>query len=659
MKTFRIGIRGIRGSLAAALLVACGAGPVPAPSVPALPPSPPEPPPDLSAVPTPAGIVIYARASHPSATLQMALGWARLPMPTASRDLGHELAGEDIGEVVDTDRPIDFALVNGGRGMVPAWASASGVRSVEAVRAALPENLTLVPGKSRGTFWIRPAHDATEGTTEHPCEVVPSAGPSSLRLVCGASDDALEYLAPYLTRTAPRQAWDADLHVELYTEPIKPFARMLRLQAPALLESMLGLDTNGEPAIRDLVTGALGDAVDLLGDLATTKVDLELDAEGAHVKLEAGFSESASVVARLATGYPERADAPLASFWRLSDESDTALWSRGYDPKNLERARDLLLGAAESVLSKEGMSTADRTALRGSFDRILSDAPFVFARGSDVVAMQKSLALFQSAEEGPAKEAAARAAVEPYIGWWVFGFDEPPARLTGVMRALVGAMSRPSMSLWLKKHVEGVPPPVVRLAAAPPGLPSGALHVVLAVYVKPDDPKEKARPVKPIELHALLVPDAGGAARTWMVLASDPQLALAKVKGLLASSTSVALPGPGTLATRTRLDILREGKSNGGGFSSLRAWVALSPEPVPGVPGKAGDPLALLASLPHQGQTPITISTLALPKNDGGAKAGAYAARLFMPKEAIEDFVLFHVRQSASPMSVRPSGGKI
>jgi hypothetical protein len=646
---------------------ACGGASLPEAAKPAVTrPAAPAPPPDLSAVPTPAGLIVYVRVTKPGAMAKTAMGWMHLSPPGA-RELGQGLAGEDIGEVVDIDQPLDFALLNGGTGMTPAWAAAVGVGSLEAVRGALPSGLTLAQGKD-GAFWIRPTpHGPGEalGTTEHPCEFVPSAGSTPLRLVCGANSEALEYLAPYLARSSPRKSWDTDIHAELYTQPLKPFARLMRSQGPQLLESLLELHATQGEAVANLVEAGLGDVVDLIVDLEGSTLDVKLDPEGAKATLEEKFASRTSVLARLATAYPERSGPVPASFWRLPDDCDTAAFTRGYDPKDLEHARDLLVLAFEGLLGNEGLAPADQKAIGSSFDRILSDSPFVFGRGSDVVAMQKTLVAFQGAKEGAAKEDAARAALEPYLGWWVMGFDEPPERILGVWKALVLASNRPGTSAWLKKHVGSVPPPTLRLAPVPAGLPKGAMHVELAFFIRPDEPAHASPPKtgRPIKLHALVVPDATPEPRTWMVFASDEKEALSRAKALLASAS----PSPGaspkaaaTLATRLGLDPLRAGHENGGGFSTLRAWVALSPEPTAASPGKGSDPLALLASLPAQGQSPIVFSssaTAAAPAGSGSAGSGAYSLSATLPRAAIEDIVLFAVKEAASgPSSVRGGG---
>jgi hypothetical protein len=612
----------------------------------------------VSAVPAPAGLIALLRVKHPASALKTALGWAHLP-PMSASDLNHAIAGESIGEVIDVDEAIDVALVNGGHGLVPAWAVSAGVRSLEAARAGLAEKLALAPGEG-GAYWIRPAAGGEKGSLERPCEIAPSAGASPWRLVCGASDEALGYLAPYLARTLPRQAWASDVHVELHTEPIKPFAKMMRNQAPALLESMLGLRRTQEPALAELVEALVGDMVDLVGDLGKTQVDVMLDPEGASASLHAGFESKTSLVAQLATEHPERADVPLASFWRLPDDSDTAVFSRGYDVAELAHARDLSLSALGAMLGKEGLPEAEQKALAAAVHDILTDAPLVYARGSDVVAVQKALLAFQTAKEGPAKAQAARVAIEPYLGWWVFGFEEPPARLLRVFRGAVAAWNRPAMSKWLKSHVEGVPAPTLRALPAT-ALPKDAYHLELSIFIGSDESagssagkaahgigpggpaaKAKGPPPTPIELHALVVPDG---ARTWLVVAADEKLAIAKAKGLIGTNTS----GVGTLAVRPRLEALRDGRGTGGGFTSLRGWVALSPEPDAEAPqGKAGDPLGLLASLPSQGLTPIVVSASSSPAT-GDDAAGALDARLQLPRAAIEDIILFVLR----------SGGKL
>jgi hypothetical protein len=560
-------------------------------------------------------------------------------------DLNRAVAGEDIGEVIDLDQPIDMALVNGGRGLIPAWAVSAGVRSLEAARSGLSEHYTLAPGDN-GAYWIRPVGEGAQGTTERPCEVVPSAGSSPFRLVCGASEEALGYLAPYLTRTSPRQTWESDVHVELYTEPIKPFAKMLRLQAPSLLESLLDLQRTQEPAIAELVEALVGDAVDLVGDLGKTALDVKLDPEGVDATFHAGFKSKTSLIAKLLTAHPERTDVPLPLFWRLPDDSDTAFFSRGYDASALDHPRDLALAALRAMLGKDGLPEPEQAAVSAAFHDVLTEAPVVYARGSDVVAVQKALVAFQTAKEGPAKDQAARAAVEPYLGWWVFGFEEPPARLQGVFKAAVAAWNRPGMGTWLKTHLDGVPVPGLRALPAT-GLPRDSSHVELGVYIRAEEvgPKGKANtpPPTPIRLHALVVPDAG---RTWLVLAADEKLAVAKAKTLLASASPGAA---GTLASHPRLEALHDARGTGGGFTSLRGWVALSPEPSGEAPhGKAGDPLGLLASLPSQGVTPIVFSVRSSPEA-GDDTAGALEGKVYVPRAAIEDIVVYEVR----------SGGKL
>jgi hypothetical protein len=626
-------------------LPCCGGAPplAPAPTpAPAAAPSPP-PPPDVTAVPAPAGLIAYARLSKPSQAMKTALGWAHLP-PLRPAELNSALAGENIGDVVDLDQPIDVALVNGGTGLVPAWAVSAGVRSLEAARSALSERLTLAPGEN-GAFWIRPAGEgAKKGTTERPCEIAPAAGPMPFRLVCGASEEALGYLAPYLTRTSPRQTFESDMHLELYSEPLKPFAKMMRSQAPALLESMLELRRTQAPALADLVEAVVGDLVDLVGDLGKTQIDAQIAPEGVNAALHVGFTGMTSLLAKMSTAHPERADVALPSFWRLPDDSDNAFFSRGYDAKELDHARDLSILAVEGLLGKEGLPEADQKAIGAALHDVLTDAPVVYARGSDVVAVQKALVAFQTAKEGMAKEQAARAAMEPYLGWWVFGFDEPPTRLQGVVKAMVAAWNRPGIAKWLKTHVEGVPAPVLRTLPAS-GLPKDASHLELSVFIRPDEAKPVPGPVKvkttpptPIRLHLLVVPDAG---RTWLVLAADERMAFAKAKGLLASGAAGA---PGTLASNPRLESLREGRETGGGFTTLRAWVALSPEPNLEVPhGKASDPLGLLASLPAQGLTPIVFTVGSTPAG-GDDTAGAFVGKLSIPRPAIEDVILFAVK---------------
>ena len=107
----------IAGSLACVCVLgldlgACGGSP-PAPQAPALAsrsaPAATPPPPDLSPVPEPASLVASARLAKPSASLATVHAWSKLPMPEAEQ-VTELVANQQLGPVVDLDKPIDVAI---------------------------------------------------------------------------------------------------------------------------------------------------------------------------------------------------------------------------------------------------------------------------------------------------------------------------------------------------------------------------------------------------------------------------------------------------------------------------------------------------------------------------------------------------------------------
>src|SRR5512140_2905795 len=85
-------------------LAACGSPPPPAPppattSKPVAQESAP-PPPDLSAVPRPESLVVFARLSKPEAALKTVGGWTQLPMPGAEV-ISELVAGASVGKILD------------------------------------------------------------------------------------------------------------------------------------------------------------------------------------------------------------------------------------------------------------------------------------------------------------------------------------------------------------------------------------------------------------------------------------------------------------------------------------------------------------------------------------------------------------------------------
>ena len=230
-------------------------------------------------------------------------------------------------------------------------------------------------------------------------------------------------------------------------------------------------------------------------------------------------------------------------------------------------------------------------------------------------------------------------------GWAVIGVDAPAARLARHREGVGGGWARPGVSKWLKSKLAGETPPTMKMAPLPKGIAGkDAAHLEVVVYPPaphrdPDTDASKGKGAKrapagkPTVLHALVVPDGSA---SWLVLAADEDLAVAKVKGVLA--------GTGGLAARDGLAGLKDAKINAGGFLCPRAlaggdvvgWTL-----APKVRMLGDGMLSVLDDAPDRGMTPILFTTASQPPAPGGAggAAGSFTATATIPKGAIEAFV--------------------
>src|SRR5262249_6313134 len=229
-------------ALVVSFCAACGGSPPPPPQKPAAPPAPKvsaPPPPDTSAVPRPDGLVVFARLSKPEATLKVVGGWTGIPMP-GSEVVSELLTGATVGKVIDLGQPIDVAVGMAGDTMAPRpliAVSAAG-RSLEGAEGAVSASHQGTPGANRP-----PPNQGTRGGKgrlriegpggedgERPCALVPAA--TGTRIVCGDGPAALEALEPWLARSAPRDSFSQDLHVDVRLAPVRPTVQSLRSMLP-------------------------------------------------------------------------------------------------------------------------------------------------------------------------------------------------------------------------------------------------------------------------------------------------------------------------------------------------------------------------------------------------------------------------------------------
>ncbi len=582
----------------------------------------------------PNSLVLFARISKPQASLKVLGSWAKRPVPGAEV-LSELITGASVGNVLDLSQPIDVAIALGGdaKSPNPQIAVSAAVRSLDEAKAAFSEHHKLQPGDN-GAVRILGLGDPED---ERPCDLVPSAGASATRLICGDGGAAIEALEPWLARSAPRETFPQDLHVEVRLLPLRPVVRSFRGMLPMILTGMLDART-GSAVVGQSIDALVGDVADLTSDMDQLTLDLSLSDAGADATFTATFSGATAVLSRLAVAHPERADVPPAAFWHLPGDADGAYYTRGIDAKELAHPRELGQSMLLAALDKQGLPEADGKALVSPVMRYLDlyTGPIVYAKGLDLPAIEKAKAAVDLAKDDAARTAAERVLLEQLAGWSVVQTGEPLAKVSQIAKDFAGAVARPSV-VALRKKVGGAAGPGVKITPLPrtAQLPTDTVHLEVLAWEEqhesPPTPLKKVAqaPLKPSVLHVILLPDTG---KSWIVLAASLDLAIAKARVVLPNA-----PEAGTLAKRGEIEMLRDSRASSGGYVSARGLVA--PSPLRYVIGSTKLPQGALfsglAATPAGGATAMTYALRAEPSGTGGVLRITGRA----PRAAIEDVV--------------------
>jgi hypothetical protein len=626
----------------------------------------PPPPADLSPVPEPASLVVSGRFAKLSASLATAHGWTKLPMPQ-SEQVTELLTSEAVGPIVDLDGPIDFAVavVGSGPRMKELTALSAAVKDPEKVKATLSERYKLVPGEN-GALLVqglgKPTRDSEDDADDdgkrsaddregaRACELAPAFGDAPVRLVCGFNSRALAELGPWLTRTATRAPATADLHVEVRMKPLQSTIAEQKRLIGMILGSVLG-GRMGLSGLRDVAVALGTDVADFAGDLDGASADVTLGDAGAQASISLKLSGSTSALARIATSHPERSGPAPAAFWQLPGDADVAFFDRGVDEPLLAKGRDLVLEAVGDALAEAGVKDADRKAIVGGLAKLVSPAATVYGGGVDVEGVRRALAVDKALtvqSDAAEKEEAKRQLVEALLGWRVVELDEPSVRMTAGLKELAAAIARPSVAAAYREKLKDAVPPALRSVPVTKvtGLPAAAQHYVLELHtlerkappppprlgraVPPprNPPKTPVGPLKPLLVHIFVVPDGP---RTWLAVAGDEAVAASRLATALG-------PAGDKLASHADLASLKDASVGAGGFLTPRAV----PEAVQqgslllnGATWGAKEAFEDAAQMPHQGLTPIVLSSTAQP----ASSPAVTVSRVSVPRGAIEDFV--------------------
>lgn len=657
--------------IAAASFAACTPDPPPvvAPQPTATPIAVDAPPagPDVSPVAEPADVIGVVRMRSPGALWNNLASCAGVPARTAdgaARDAieavlknafheAHESA-KDLASLVSLEAPADMviALEQGSKKFRAMTAFSVGLTSFDRARAAFEGKIPLTeasPGFYRigGGEMARGPH----------CALAASAGSAPARIVCGARDKDLLALGPYLARTVPTlPPPSTDVHAELRYKPIDArfgaeWRRLLNL-LPTGAQGLTINESRYDTALLDAANALVDEGQALMSDLDQVSLDVSTSPSSClKAELSLSLRGSASWLAGTLMDRPGRQGAPPAIYWRAPKDSEVAYYTRGSDPmrysKILTALRDLAAGElAKRKIGSEADQRAAADLLRATTGK---DANMVVARGHNPP-------LPEPKGKASADQKAAEEVLNGYVGWYLIGVDEGPDAHVKMLKDLVAVYNRRPLFDALKKEMrrDGEYLPQAKLVAAPAKLGKGALAVELKFEIKPkkrfDDDGGKAKKQDPIRLtaHVLLMSDGGA---TWIGVGSNRD---ELVKRLL--SVKSGAPESGTLAARSGLDPLKNGKAMSSGFLSLGLLSSSIPSLL-AVPRAANKPIPqdmnelvnALMSMPNKGETPIFLATTAAP---GAAPKATFA--LDVQQGSVVD--LGHMIQTGLKIANRSGG---
>ncbi len=630
------------------VLAACGGGaPPPAPTTPATPVATGQaatPKVDTSAVPEPEGLVAIGRVAKPDAIVKTVGAWTRLPLPGGS-ELVRSMTDDAVGSAVDLSQPVDAAVVlAGGRGSPkPLWAFSVAVRSFDDAKNKLSSRHRLTP-RANGALEIEGIgrDDAIGGerggdeddSDENGCILAHAS--SGARIVCG-EPAAIESLAPYLTRTLPRQTFPSDLHLEMRFGPVRQPVADLRAQLPILARGLLGSQSQ---AVRELVDAAIGEIADIVADTNRVVLDGRIEDSGITANTRIEYGGTKSLLAQLAVANADKAGAPPPAFWHLPQEADLTFFGKGSDPKMTQHARELLANLLLETFTEGGMPEPERKAIKDLIvARMLPlfTGPAVYAKGYDQAAVDKAIGARKTAKAADlaAADEADRALGEQIVGWHLLQVSEPIANVGPILKDWSSVWARPGFTTWAKKHASAKMLARLRVAPPPAGvtLPKETVH--LEITIPREDLEERGAPGakgkqaakpkkvarKPLVAHVLAVPDAGS---TWIAFGLDGKLVAQKVAAALSSA-----PDSSTLGKAPGYEALRDAKVTGALTLALRGLLVFT------AVDRTDSPFNLVATLPNKASTPVTM-TFAAEKN---GQAGAAMSTLRIPRGTIEDVV--------------------
>ena len=494
-------------------LVACGDPPAVAP-----PPATPKPPVevakpapiDTSAVTEPMGLLVRGHMGKPEDTAKHAAQLSGMPVPTAAEMVGFA-TGEELGQAVDMNQPIDFAvaLVGGGRLPKPSFAVSIPLKSLDDARAKLGK-YKLIPVDNGGSRveGLLPPEDS--GDSAKTCLLTPAAGSAPARLVCGEVA-GVEALAPYLSRTYAREAATNDLHVEVLTGKGRDALDAMRRMLPRMATAGMSSNLRRKPGVNELVETVVGDATDFAVDSEKIVIDVETKSDGAQAKVRVHFKTTNATSSKIVLGQGY-VSTPPSSLARLPADVLGGAWSTGNPAALSEHFNGVAKRAFADILADDSpFSDKERAELpKQLFDKIApsTDGLWSYGFGVDTESVTKTEQEARKADDKTRRQKemnmeAAR------LGFHLFhttaGFAGVAEGTKSIASIMDGAISRTQGKagvVWKTSF---------KSAGASKGMPAGSLHYVLTREYAPTSKEEKDAKRK-VQCHLLVAKDGTGTA---------------------------------------------------------------------------------------------------------------------------------------------------
>jgi hypothetical protein len=488
-------------------------------------------------------VIAVARVRAPGDFYERLASWriaARFPDLVEARVTG-------LGEHVAGDAPMDVIVAieraPAGPAPEPLLAISAGLASLADARAELAARGASL-GRGRGGVVT-----IDDGGAE-PCALAPSRGVTPARLVCASSVRALDELLPYAARglaaePAPAQAARVEVDVaRLRALHGKRFEDLKRWVLPF---ARAGL-ADGEPrlgaGLGPLLETLYDETLAVLGDVDRIELTADLDAAHADVsaRVTLGRDPSAFFLRTLLESAPRQAPPP-ADFWKLPADAHFAFFSHGMPASRATTLRKTISG----VLSRAARTPTPGATFDLVVDALFPEPPFVYAFGL----------LDPAVELRPSYATRIRERTERVLGWHIVGVETDPKALEKRLdRGMKDYNKGPLRNLVYGEFPSLCPglPKISRRPAPRKGLPAGSVLYEMVVPGKLFEDcaarhgLSSAKPPKPLGIAVVFVP---GKPRSWIVISPNTELALAKMRELLATGTERRLSSQ---RTGTELD---------------------------------------------------------------------------------------------------------